>query len=303
VALLGAPTGPDEIRLWATGDGDTSDRANNTADGIALERWREAGGRDYQEDTTMRQPMTKGAALSCLMLLLTVLLGAVTPALAAERPENGSLTRQETTERADSAPNDVQRGEPTAAPAADDPAGAATGPEAAKKDGRRNHDKKRHHRPPTCFGQRATIADHHGIIQGTSGDDVIIGDRSNNFVLSNGGVDRICGGPGDDLLRSFDPGQIFVDGGSGVDNIQASTGDDVLRGGDGNDILNGLEGNDRLEGGNGDDLINAQAGDDELLGGEGDDKLDGDLGSDALDGGPGADLCRQDPFPDAFVAC
>ena len=82
-------------------------------------------------------------------------------------------------------------------------------------------------------------------INGTPGDDVLVG---------GAGDDVICGGAGDDVLR-----------GAG--------GDDVLRGGAGEDRLIGGPGEDYLQGGRHDDLLRAGSGDDALRGGRGNDRL------------------------------
>lgn len=83
-------------------------------------------------------------------------------------------------------------------------------------------------------------------LEGTDGNDVIVGSSNN---------DRIFGFDGDDIICARG-GQDFVDGGAGMDAINGQGGDDELRGGEGDDTLNGNSGQDRLfgEGGN-DDLI------------------------------------------------
>ena len=60
----------------------------------------------------------------------------------------------------------------------------------------------------TCFGKPATIADHSGSINGTAGNDVIVGDNGDNEIDGQGGVDRICGGDGDDEIVAGGPGRI-----------------------------------------------------------------------------------------------
>jgi hypothetical protein len=98
---------------------------------------------------------------------------------------------------------------------------------------------------PTCFGLPATIKDHAGEITGTDGDDVIIGDAGPNqiFVNTGGddvGVDRVCGGGGDDTIsQECCQGTLFALGGPGDDVIRAGLGDAVLFGGDGDDELFG----------------------------------------------------------------
>lgn len=69
-------------------------------------------------------------------------------------------------------------------------------------------------------------------LQGTSGDDVLVADASNDTILAGNGNDSLSGGLGDDILTA----------------------------GNGNDILFGGLGNDRLDGDNGVDLYKYYAG-------------------------------------------
>jgi hypothetical protein len=62
--------------------------------------------------------------------------------------------------------------------------------------------------------------------------------------------------------------------------VKGTNGNDVLQGGPGGDILEGLGGNDRLYG---------RGGADRLYGGAGNDRLFGGAGNDILAGGPGVD--------------
>jgi Ca2+-binding RTX toxin-like protein len=70
---------------------------------------------------------------------------------------------------------------------------------------------------------------------GTSGDDTINGFAGNDVELGRGGNDTLNGDDGHDLLR----------GGDGDDSLNGGSGDDYLRGGEGNDVLDGGDGFDR----------------------------------------------------------
>jgi RTX calcium-binding nonapeptide repeat (4 copies) len=114
--------------------------------------------------------------------------------------------------------------------------------------------------------------------------DVTAGSREpfEGFVVANGagGNDRILPRPGAALAE-----EVIADGGRGDDLLIAprSSGGD-LRGGPGDDVLNGGGSFAELDGGAGSDLI---------IGGRGRDLISGGPGRDVLVGGRGADLLRD----------
>ncbi|MFJ9769123.1 FG-GAP-like repeat-containing protein [Streptomyces erythrochromogenes] len=116
-----------------------------------------------------------------------------------------------------------------------------------------------------CNGLAATITGN-GIVNGTSGADVIVTGNGNDAVSGNGGHDTIC---------TF----------GGNDAVSAGSGNDYIDGGDGNDAVSGGDGSDAVRGG---------AGNDALSGGNGNDTVVGGADSDALSGGSGADVCAGD---------
>lgn len=81
------------------------------------------------------------------------------------------------------------------------------------------------------------------ILNGTSGNDLIIGFEGNDIISGNGGDDCIIGNSGNDI-------------------INAGNGNDKAFGNEGNDILNGEAGNDTLIGGTGNDIANGGVGND-----------------------------------------
>ena len=122
---------------------------------------------------------------------------------------------------------------------------------------------------PRCNGRLATIyvdedryivggkqdgRRYYGVLQGTQGDDVIVGTKKRDVILGRAGNDTICGR-------------------EGADQLIAGKGDDLIFGEAGKDRLIGGKGNDQMFGGTGRDL---------LVGG---------AGKDAADGGPQRDLC------------
>ncbi|MFD7032244.1 FG-GAP-like repeat-containing protein [Streptomyces sp. NPDC059917] len=116
-----------------------------------------------------------------------------------------------------------------------------------------------------CHGLAATITGN-GIVNGTSGADVIVTGNGNDAVSGNGGNDTIC----------------------------TFGGNDAVSGGSGDDHLDGGDGNDALSGGSGDDVVLGGAGDDALSGGSGNDTVVGGAGSDTLSGGGDTDVCAGD---------
>ncbi|MFJ8013475.1 FG-GAP-like repeat-containing protein [Streptomyces sp. NPDC096339] len=116
-----------------------------------------------------------------------------------------------------------------------------------------------------CNGLAATITGN-GIVNGTSGDDVIV---------TGNGNDTVSGGSGNDTICTFG-------------------GNDAVSGGSGNDYLDGGDGNDPISGGSGNDIVRGGAGDDSLSGGSGNDTVVGGADSDTLSGGSDTDVCAGD---------
>lgn len=111
-----------------------------------------------------------------------------------------------------------------------------------------------------------------GIVQGTSGDDIIgagyTDDPHGDRVDNN---DAILAGeaPNDDIIQA----------GAGDDHINAGAGDDEIDGGTGDDSITGGAGDDVIQGGAGDDLIRVDEGfgNDTITGGETDENAGGDV--------------------------
>ncbi len=84
-------------------------------------------------------------------------------------------------------------------------------------------------------------------VNGTNGNDGLVGGDQNQVMSAKGGTDLVDGGPGDDSM----------DGGSGNDIMYGGSGNDSVKGGTGNDLLVGGsgEGNDTYNGGAGKDTV------------------------------------------------
>ncbi len=124
----------------------------------------------------------------------------------------------------------------------------------------------------TCHGLIVTI-------QGTAGDDVIVGTPLPDVVSLGagddefsdlGGSDVVCGAGGDDVL-SGESGNDLLDGGPGNDKMSGGSGDDRLLGGDGKDEMTPGDGNDKVSAGKGDDYVAEGGGNDKIAGGPGKD--------------------------------
>jgi RTX calcium-binding nonapeptide repeat (4 copies) len=153
----------------------------------------------------------------------------------------------------------------------------------------------------TCNGLAATITSSARVINGTSGDDVIVVKGAGVHLVNSGnGNDVICGSVGDDTINSG-PGNDTVLAGDGNDVISSLDGNDSVNGGSGNDTISSGSGNDTLTGGagkdtmssgSGNDTISGGAGNDTISGGDDPDRLNGDAGADSLSGGAGNDTLQ-----------
>ncbi|HKY39642.1 MAG TPA: hypothetical protein VJN18_27075 [Polyangiaceae bacterium] len=165
----------------------------------------------------------------------------------------------------------------------------------------------------------ADCPDGYNVIQGTSGDDVLIGTSGgdcivggdgddvidgrggNDFLFGGDGADTIYGRSGSDALFG-EGGDDQLDGAAGADNLDGGDGDDILFGEGGADVLRGRAGNDYLDGAAGNDDLAGGDGDDELDGGAGVDLVAGDAGDDFLLGGAGADSLQGGDGRDEIAA-
>ncbi len=167
-------------------------------------------------------------------------------------------------------------------------------------------------------------------VQGSSGDDLILGNNEinvleglggNDSIHSFGGADTIDGGEGiDTALFSAGPGVIvdLDEGGNAIAQVNAPNGaliDTVLNfeningsnntnsPNGGNDILSGNSGANTLNGQAGDDILNGEGGNDVLIGGEGADifTFEGIFGADTVnDFQSGIDRLNFTDFGDDF---
>ena len=100
-------------------------------------------------------------------------------------------------------------------------------------------------------------------IQGTPGDDVLIGGTGPNEMIGGAGNDTILGGPGNDTIWA----------GAGDDKITVNAGNNLIGGGPGADTIKGGAGNDTIWAGADNDVIESGGGNNIIGLGAGDDKL------------------------------
>ncbi len=101
--------------------------------------------------------------------------------------------------------------------------------------------------------------------------------------------DYIEGGDGADVIYGLEGNDILL-GGYGNDRLEGEGGDDLLFGSYGDDTVNGGTGKDELHGGYGNDVINGDAGNDKIYADAGDDQVFGGDGADKLWGHDGNDV-------------
>ena len=120
-------------------------------------------------------------------------------------------------------------------------------------------------------------------IRGGLKEDRLTGNGDPNSLDGSGGDDVIEGGGGDDVLSG---GMAWI--GSNVAPHESDR--DTVRGGEGNDAIDGGDDRDDLDGGTGDDLIDGgntfAGGGDNIVGGPGDDRLFGGHATFFLNGAP-----------------
>jgi Ca2+-binding RTX toxin-like protein len=137
-----------------------------------------------------------------------------------------------------------------------------------------------------------------GILEGTSGHDIMTATNGDDTINAGHGNDIICACGGDDIINAGDLDD-WIDAGDGNDIVHADSGRDIIYGGNGDDTIDagdledvvyGGEGNDFIDGGNSQDTIYGGNGDDHIAGGPAEDDIYGGNGNDNINGGNGNDL-------------
>ncbi|MEH2168449.1 MAG: calcium-binding protein [Nostoc sp.] len=119
-------------------------------------------------------------------------------------------------------------------------------------------------------------------INGSSGNDTIVGWASGGNANSTSGNDILNGLAGNDSLAGGTANDI-LNGGDGNDTLDGGTGNDTSKGGTGSDTFKGSQGNDNIDGGDGIDTADySQLGQAITLSGVGTIQKAGGLGKDQL---------------------
>jgi Ca2+-binding RTX toxin-like protein len=106
-------------------------------------------------------------------------------------------------------------------------------------------------------------------LKGTNGDDILVGRSGNDELFSLAGDDTLLGGPGKDIVSGGNEG-----GSRGGDkNVVGGSGNDIVLGGLDSDTVVGNEGNDLLL--DGDNAEVSVPRKDRLFGGDGNDVISG----------------------------
>lgn len=165
---------------------------------------------------------------------------------------------------------------------------------------------------PETTIEKITAAGGDDVLVGNDSNNVLKGEAGNDVISGDGGHDTLVGGTGDDIMEGGDGNdQIWAGSGDmGNDIISGANGNDTVAGGAGNDTIAGGDGKDVLYGGDGNDVIAAfgidngvgqvgetsgneawaGTGDDSVFGANGHDTLGGASGDDTISGAGGNDV-------------
>ena len=143
--------------------------------------------------------------------------------------------------------------------------------------------------PSSSGSARGRCGSGYRVIEGTPGDDRLVGSDEPDCILGLSGNDEILGGDGADLIFGG-PGHDSIHGGEGADRIEGGPGDDVILGGDDEDRISGGDGHDLVSGGEDRDRVDLGPGNDVAVLDEDDDEETDER--DIVDGGAGKDACR-----------
>ena len=122
-------------------------------------------------------------------------------------------------------------------------------------------------------------------------------------VRAKGGDDvvRRLGGTTFTVVVKGGNGNDRLEGNGAIDHLFGNAGRDLIKGGAGDDFIDGGIGYDTLRGGNGNDTIIGNKGNDRVFGQSGNDILSGNEGNDILVGGTGDDMISGEADEDVLI--
>ncbi|HEX9948285.1 MAG TPA: calcium-binding protein [Allosphingosinicella sp.] len=149
------------------------------------------------------------------------------------------------------------------------------------------------------------------LLYGGGGNDLLVGGDGNDMLNGEAGADLMAGGDGDDTYYVDDSGDTIVEteADGDIDIVQVSAAyfdlgsafvEQVYYSEMGNATLLGSPGNNFLSSSTGNDWLDGRGGNDRLFGGGGDDHLEGGTGNDELDGWKGNDTMIGGPGDDVY---
>lgn len=148
------------------------------------------------------------------------------------------------------------------------------------------------------------------LLNGTSGNDTLIGKNHNDTIYGFNGNDHLHGVEGNDSISGGD-GHDSITGGDGSDTIYGGAGNDVIEVGDSStetssdpssNVAIGDTGNDTIIGNEGNDYLLGKAGDDVIYSGYGNDKVSGGSGNDRIFDSWGNNILYADEGNDTIIS-
>lgn len=149
-------------------------------------------------------------------------------------------------------------------------------------------------------------------INGGGGNDTLFGGAGNDTLIGGSGADILDGGMGNDRYNVDSAGDVIIErAGGGIDHVDSAVSfimrnqsqfiENLILTGSGNTTGVGNGRNNSITGNSGNNTLNGAGGDDTLIGGAGNDNFVDDAGADRMVGGTGNDTYKVDSSGDTIV--
>ena len=160
---------------------------------------------------------------------------------------------------------------------------------------------------------KASLADEEiDIIETETTIDVVLNGVTTSYQLADIATLEVRALNGDDIVRRLGGttftvlvkggnGNDILEGNGAIDHFFGNSGRDLIKGGGGDDFIDGGIGFDTLRGGNGNDTIVGNKGNDRIFGQNGNDILSGNEGTDIVVGGNGDDTLSGEGQADVLI--